>query len=250
MIKTAIIDDEKPARDRIRFFLKDELDIEIIGEAENGKLGLDLLEKEKPQLIFLDIQMPLLDGFTMLKNCSYNPAIIFISAYDEYALRAFDANAIDYLLKPYTKERFKKAIRKVITTVNDTVMWEKKISSFLDSYKSKVNYLDQITVKKGHIYKIYEMSDIDFFRMDEGLLFMYTMGEKINIGSSLNQLENKLDPLLFFRVHRNAIVNIKRIKEAIPWGQGRLTLNFGESGKVHISREKIKLLKQRIGLRF
>jgi len=250
MIRTVIIDDEKPARDRMKFFLQDRIEFLIVGEAENGETGLELLEKEKPQLILLDIQMPIVDGFGMLKNCSYNPAVIFISAYDEYAIQAFDANASDYLLKPYTKERFNNALNKVINTIEDTGLWEKKISSILNSYTSQIKYLEQITVKKGHIYKIYEASDIDFFRMDDGLLFLYSSGEKAAVDSTLNQLEKKMDPVHFFRIHRNSLVNLKRIKEVIPWGQGRLTLNFAESGKVHISREKIKQLKQRIGLKF
>jgi len=250
MIRTAIIDDEKPARDRVKFFLKESNSIEIIGEADNGEKGLALLEQDHPQLIFLDIQMPVMDGFNMLKKCSYNPAIIFISAYDEYAIQAFEANAADYLLKPYTKQRFDNALNKVIKTIADTEMWESRISSILEAYKSKTNYLDQITVKKGHIYKIYDIKDIDFFRMDDGIIFLYSKGEKVVLDGSLNQLEKRMEPSIFFRVHRNAIVNLKRIKEVIPWGQGRLTLNFGESGKVHISRDKVKPLKRKIGLKF
>lgn len=249
MIHTVIIDDEKPSRDRVRLFLRNYKEIEIVGEAENGEKGVALLNKKTPQLVFLDIQMPVSDGFHVLKNCSYNPAVIFISAYDEYAIHAFDVNAIDYLLKPYTKQRFHEAIERILETVDDNVYWNRKFSSLLSTYNSKDEYLDRISVKKGYIYKIYETENIDFFRIEDGFLFLHTNGEKINMDTPLSQLEKRLDPAIFFHAHRQASVNLKQIREIIPWGQGRYVLDFGKSGKVQVSRDNIKLLKQKIGLK-
>ncbi len=249
MIRTVIIDDEKPSRDRVRFFLSDYSEISIVGEAENGETGIALLNKETPQLVFLDIQMPIADGFHVLKSCSYHPAVIFISAYDEYAIHAFDVNAVDYLLKPYTKQRFHEAMERILSNVDDNTYWDRKISSLLATYNSKDEYLDRITVKKGYVYKIYETENIDFFRIDDGLLFLYTGGEKINLDTPLSQLERRLDPSIFFRAHRKAFINLRQIREVVPWGQGRYSLNFGDSGNVHVSRDSVKLLKQKIGLK-
>lgn len=249
MIRTVIIDDEKPSRDRVKYFLKEYNDISIVGEAENGEEGARLLNRKTPQLVFLDIQMPIADGFNVLKNCEYHPAVIFISAYDEYAIQAFDVNAVDYLLKPYTKQRFRKAMDRILAKLDDDIYWDQKISSILATYSSKNEYLDRVTVKKGYTYKIYETENIDFFKIDDGLLFLYINGERINLDTPLSQLEKRLDPTIFFRAHRQAYVNLKKIKELIPWGQGRYVLDFGESGKVQVSRDSVKLLKQKIGLK-
>ncbi|MCF6335727.1 MAG: LytTR family transcriptional regulator, partial [Spirochaetales bacterium] len=112
-----------------------------------------------------------------------------------------------------------------------------------------IKYLDLITVKTGYVYKIYETENIDFFRKDDGLLFLYTGGKKVTLDTPLAQLEKRLDPAIFFRAHRKAFVNLKQIKEIIPWGQGRYVLDFGDSGKVQVSRDSVKLLKQKIGLK-
>ena len=249
-IQTVIIDDEEPARERINYLLKDFEKIVIVGEAEDGEKGLEVISKKKPGLVFLDIQMPVKDGFQLLSECSYRPAVVFVSAYDEYALKAFDVSAVDYLLKPYTKERFIQSVKKVVGSIDNSSLWDDKISSLLRYYEKKQEILDFITIKKGLIYKIYETENIDFFRMDGGILFLFSNGEKLNMEGTLSSLENKLDSKNFFRVHRNSIVNLKKIKKIVPWGQGRIALNFGESGSVHVSRDKVKLLKYRIGLKF
>ncbi|MCF7943901.1 MAG: LytTR family DNA-binding domain-containing protein [Spirochaetia bacterium] len=255
-IQAVIIDDEAPARERVRFVLKGREDIIIAGEAENGQDGIELIEKEKPQLVFLDIQMPKLDGFGMLGRCSYIPAVVFISAYDEYAIQAFNVNAVDYLLKPYTKERFDAAVAKVLSSLqsrNQWAGWEEKISRLIEAYRqlpaSDTMFLEQITVRDRHTFKIFDTGEIDFFRIDDGLLYLYHAGARYMVDTPLNNLESRLSPHLFLRVHRNSLVNIKRIEEVIPWGNSRLVLNFGKSGKVHVSRDNIRLLKERIGIR-
>ncbi len=249
MIRTVIIDDEKPSRERVGYFLEEYKEIVIIGEAENGEGGRNLINSEKPQLVFLDIQMPIADGFQVLERCSYHPAIVFISAYDEYALRAFEVNAIDYLLKPFSKQRFDSSMKRVLTTIEDKDYWEDKISGILASYHAGKNYLSRITVKQNFVYRVMETADIDFFRAEEGLVFLYTNGEKINLDTSLAQLEKRLDPSLFLRVHRNSIVSLKRVRNAIPWGNGKWVLDYGSSGRVQVSRDKVKILKEKIGLK-
>lgn len=249
MIKALIIDDEKPARERVVFFLKERDDIFLVGEAQNGEEGLLLIESERPELIFLDIQMPKLDGFRMLEKCSYTPKVIFISAYDRHALHAFEVNAVDYLLKPYSRERFESAVNKVLEGYRGKDDWEKKITSLINSYKCNKEYLEQITVKQGYTFKVFNVEEIDFFRMDDGLLYLLSHGQKILIETPINQLEGRLSPQFFLRVHRNSLVNLKKVKEVIPWGRNRLVLDFGKSGSVHVSREKIKILKKRIGIK-
>lgn len=249
MIRTVIIDDEKPSRERVSYFLEEYNEIIIIGEAENGGEGRNLINSEKPQLVFLDIQMPIADGFHVLEGCTYHPAVIFISAYDEYAIRAFEVNAVDYLLKPFSRQRFDSSMKRVLATLEDKDYWEDKLSGILESYHSGKNYLSRITVKQNYVYRVMETSDIDFFRVEEGLVFLYSSGERINIDTPLAQLEKRLSPSLYLRVHRNSIVNLKKIKNAIPWGTGKWVLDYGKSGRVQVSRNKVKILKEKIGLK-
>ncbi|MBN2658894.1 MAG: response regulator transcription factor [Spirochaetales bacterium] len=248
-ISALIVDDEKPARDRVRFFLEDINEISIAGEAENGEEGLKLIEKLKPDLLILDIQMPQLDGFGMLGKCSYHPAVIFISAYDEYAINAFEVNAVDYLLKPYTKQRFVDAMNRVLAYVKDTGYWESKVSSLLESRQEQSDLLEHISVRKGNTYRVFDVNEIDYFKMDGGLLFLHSRGERYLIDSTLNQLEKRLPPALYYRIHRNAIANLKNIREILPWGQGRLALDFGTSGRIQVSKEKVSAFRKKVGLK-
>ncbi len=249
MIRTVIIDDEKPSRERVRYFLEDYREITIVGEAENGREGREMINRMQPQLIFLDIQMPIADGFHVLKECSYNPAVIFISAYDEYAIQAFEVNAIDYLLKPYSKQRFDMSMERVLVSIEDSALWEGRISAILDSYRRDDDYLSRITVKQGHIYRVMKTEEIDFFRVEDGLVFLYASGERINIDTPLVQLERRLSPYFYLRVHRNSIANLKRVENAIPWGNGKWVLEYTKSGRVQVSRDRVKILKQKIGLK-
>lgn len=248
-IKAIIVDDEKLARDRVRFFLKDLEAVTIAGEAENGEEGLKLFEEVKPDLLILDIQMPQLDGFGMLKKCSYHPAVIFISAYDEYAINAFEVNAVDYLLKPYTKKRFIDSINRVLKNVKDDDYWDKKLTLLLESHSPQNDLLDHISVRKGNTFKVFNVKDVDYFKMEDGLLFLHSKGDRLLVDTTLNHLEKRLSSHLFFRIHRNAIANLKNIREILPWGQGRLALDFGASGRIQVSKEKVSQFKKKIGLR-
>ena len=249
-IRALIIDDELPARSRLINYLKEYPDINVVGEAQNGKEAINLINQNNPDLIFLDIQMPVLDGFKMLEKLNNNPAVIFVTAYDEYAIKAFEVNAIDYLLKPYSKERFNIAINKVIQSLKKHEDPNDKILLLLEHIKKKKLYLDRITIKNDSEYEVINVDDIDFFRVDDGLVFVYKNGKKFLIDATLAQLEKKLEPAVFFRTHRNSIVNLKKIITIDVWGQGKYVIKFHNNERIFLSRDKIQKFKILMGLKF
>jgi len=170
-IKTVIIDDETLSRNRIAKFLRDFEIVEIIGEADNGRSGAEIIESLKPDLVFLDIQMPELNGFQMLQNIVHRPFVIFITAYDNYAVKAFEVNAVDYLLKPFSRDRFSSAVQRVLSAVESgrhenvrtlkstarhqesSPAYSDKLESLIDIFSRREKFLDRLTVKNKHEYR-------------------------------------------------------------------------------------------------
>src|SRR5436190_3988118 len=146
-VRTIIVDDEELARERLRSLLSKEKEIEIIGEAGDGKSAVALIDKEKPDLVFLDVQMPELNGFEVLQNLSHQPNVVFVTAHDEFALKAFDVHAVDYLLKPFDKERFQTALKRVLEKVRSKALEAEKISAVLNEVKPPSKPVERLMVK-------------------------------------------------------------------------------------------------------
>lgn len=247
-LRTLIVDDEPPAREKLRRLLSNNPNVDLIGEAEDGTQALQLIEEKKPELVLLDIQMPGLDGFEVLRMLEEPPLIIFVTAYDQYAIQAFEVNALDYLLKPFSRERLNKAIERALREYSSKMDFSSKISSLLETLKKQSRYLERIGVREhGKIFLI-NADQIDWMEADQGLVFLHVGREKYIVNYTLEELERRLDPCLFFRSHRSAIVNLSRIKEIIPWFSGthKILLTTGE--EVELSRNRAKELKRRIGL--
>lgn len=247
-IRAIIIDDELPARTRLKNYLKEYPEITIIGEAQDGKEAVSLINKSDPDLIFLDIQMPDMDGFKVLEKINNKISIIFVTAYDEYAIKAFEVNAIDYLLKPYSKERFKSAINRGISNIKKKEQTE-NIISLLEFIKKKKSYLDRITIKNDSEFEILKVEDIDFFRVESGIVFLYSGNNKCMIDVTISQLEKRLNPKIFYRTHRNSIVNLMKIYKMDVWGQGKYVIKFANNERIFISRDRIKKFKQLMGIK-
>lgn len=249
-IRVLIIDDEQPARDRLQNFLKDFSEINIIGEAQSGNEAIELINRKKPQLIFLDIQMSDINGFQVIEKINYLPEVIFVTAYDDYAIEAFEINAIDYLLKPYSKDRLRRSVERAIHSIKKSKEQNNDIQKLMDFFKQRNKYLDRITVKKEFEYNIIDVNKIDFFRIIDGLVYLFADTEKYQVDITLSQLEKKLDPSLFFRTHRNSIVNLSRISKVCTWGQNKYVIKFKSEEKVFLSRDKIKQFKVLMGIKF
>jgi DNA-binding LytR/AlgR family response regulator len=242
-IRVLIVDDEVPARERLRRFLEDIQEVEIMGEAQNGLQAVDMIENGSPDLVLLDIQMPGLDGFGVVEALNQAPPIIFVTAYDEYAIRAFEVNALDYLLKPFSKRRLEEAIRRVEKTEVEGRVFMQKLGSLLTTLADQEQYLTRLAVWDRSNIRLLDVGEIDWIGI-EGKQSIVHVGEAFfPVRRTLTELERMLDPNRFFRAHRSAIVNLDRVSEIIPWFKGSHKLRLSTGAEVELSRARAKELK-------
>ncbi|MCG2615848.1 LytTR family DNA-binding domain-containing protein [Terrimonas sp. NA20] len=205
--KVLIIDDEEASRTIIRQYLEDHPEIEIAGECHNGIEAVTLIDEVEPDLVFLDIQMPGCSGFQVLRKIIHVPQIIFSTAFDRYALKAFDSNAVDYLLKPYTKERFEQALSKIIRQGNST----ESIQNLAQSTGSV--YYDKILLENGNKMISIHISDITYLEAEKDYTRVFTNDKNYLSNFGISIIEQKLNPSNFTRIHRSHIININQIHE-------------------------------------
>jgi two-component system LytT family response regulator len=242
-IRTLIIDDELPARTRLLALLRHRPDIAVVGVGTDGHEAVDLIHEQRPQLVFLDIQMPHLDGFEVLRAlpAAVAPVTIFVTAYDRYAVAAFEAHALDYLLKPFSDERFESALEHAVRSIRTMTAADRRlqIDSVLEE-RSAVNrnsgYLDRIVLKDGGRVALLNVSDIDWIGA-AGIYLELHVGETAHLyRSSLTTLVDRLDPSRFVRIHRSVVVNTDRIKELRPRGHSDYTVVLRDGRAVPLSR--------------
>jgi DNA-binding LytR/AlgR family response regulator len=236
MLKTLIADDEAPARNRLKNLLSQNEAVELVGEAEDGITAVELIEEKRPDLVLLDIQMPRLDGFGVIKMLENPPLVIFITAYDEYAIKAFEVNAIDYLLKPFTKVRLERAIEKAAKEISEKTAFDSRIEGLFKTLTEQKRYLERIAVRsQGRIFVI-EVKDIDSLNAESGQVSVISGDKHYLTNYTLNELQDRLNPETFFRAHRSAIVNLTKIKEIIPWFAGSYKIKLTTGSEVDLSR--------------
>lgn len=246
-IRTLIADDENPARRRLRSMLAGIPEVVVIGEAENGRTASRMIDRLRPDLVLLDIQMPVRNGFEVLENISHIPGIVFVTAYDQYAIRAFEVNAVDYLLKPYTRTRLLKALEKAVHSLRETTDQRAKILSILEQYRESTSRLTRLTVRTGSDYRVFEVDRVALFRAEEGLVFLYAKEDRFLLDLPLQKLEDGLDPKQFLRVHRNAIVNLRMVSRIVPTANGKLVAEMAGGLHVVVSRDRARRLKSAAG---
>jgi two-component system LytT family response regulator len=243
-LRTLIVDDEAPARERLKRFLADNEAVELIGEAEDGKRAVEMIEERNPAIVLLDIQMPELDGFGVIKMLANPPLIIFITAYDQYAIQAFEVNALDYLLKPFTKVRLDRAIEKAGKALSSKDDFTTKIDALFQTLNKQKRYLERVAVRhEGRIFVI-PVNDIDWIGAEEGSIYIHTKDGRYLTNYTLDELDSRLSPRTFFRAHRSAILNLNRVKEVIPWFAGNYRVRLSSGVEVDISRNRVKELRQ------
>jgi len=208
MMRIIIIDDEQLARKLLRNFLEDINDVEIVAEFENGFDGLKGINELKPDLVFLDIKMPKLNGFEMLELLNEIPQIIFITAYDQYAVKAFENNAIDYLLKPYSKDRLLAAVSKAKSVLSNAEDKRSSIRKLIDDHDSGVDTIDRIAVKTGARIKIIFVEDIEYLESQDDYVMIYTHEGKYLKQKTMKFFETSLPSQSFIRVHRSYLVRL------------------------------------------
>jgi len=246
-IKALIIDDEEPARTLIRSYLDTFPDVEIIGECVNGFEGLKAIQTDKPDLVFLDIQMPKISGFEMLELLEEYPQVIFSTAFDEYAIKAFEFNAVDYLLKPYSKERFAQAVNKAIERVTQKAGPAPGISKIAGGTLPDGMYLDRVVVKTGQKIKVVAIGQIEFIEAEDDYVMVYTDDGRYLKQMTMGYLEEHLDPAEFLRVHRSHIVRISQIVQLEPYDKETKVLVMKSGKKIHTSKAGMKRLRETLG---
>lgn len=232
---TLIIDDERLAREEVRRALADYPEFDIVGEANNADNALELIEACQPDIIFLDIHMPGKSGFDLLEELTTVPEVVFTTAYDQYAVQAFEVNALDYLVKPLREERFAKTMEKVRLGLQKR-----------DEEKEKpLDIHQRIFIKDGEKVFFVPLTEVRLIESMENYARLYFGKEKAMIKRSLNQLEEKLDAAVFFRANRSQIINTEYIKEIHPYFNNKLqmTLTTGETVEVS-SRQSVKFKKR------
>jgi len=245
MKKTAIvIDDERLARNELKKLLSDYPEVEVIGEAGNVDEAVKLIEELGPDLIFLDIQMPAKTGFDLLSELEVVPSVIFTTAHDEYALKAFEVNALDYLLKPIDPKRLSDAIQKVVLVEER----EEIASESRGDSRSFLSDSDQVFVKDGEKCWFVKLSEIRLFESVGNYARVFFGTNKPLILKSLNSLEERLDPKTFFRANRKHIVNLRMIEKVEPFFNGGLLLEIKGGEKIEVSRRQAVRFKEMMSL--
>lgn len=239
-IRTVIVDDEPLARRGIRAQLKNEKDIEIISECRNGLEAVKALESQAPDLVFLDVQMPELDGFDVVDAIGVDrmPAVIFVTAYDRYALRAFDVHALDYLLKPFDDERFATAVQRARRQIKQKNLDDlsRRLQGLLDDLQTGRKYVERLVVKSAGRIFFLSVGEIDWIEAADNYVRLHTGRESHLLRETMNSLEKKLDPDQFLRVHRSRIVNARKIKELQPLFRGEYDIMLRDGTRVESGR--------------
>jgi len=253
-INTIIVDDEKPARDELAFLLKAFPEINVIGQGKNGVDAVNLIKEHSPDLVFLDVQMPGLDGFGVLRKLVERkmkvPHVVFATAFDHYAVQAFDVNAVDYVLKPFDKARIAKAIqraRKVMETQTTTAERLEQLVSQLNGAAKQSVQPAKILVKSGQRLLLVAAEDLIFASIEDGLISV--VGRDVEGTSNyrtLEELHAALDSETFWRPHRSHLVNIHHIKEVVPWFKSSYMLKMDDKkqSEVPVSRVQTKRLRE------
>lgn len=242
MINALIIDDERLARLELTRILTPNKKIKIVGESGSPDEAIEMIEELKPDLIFLDIHMPGKNGFELLEELSYVPEVIFVTAYDEYAIKAFEVNALDYILKPVEEERFESALNRIIPVIEEKKNYESENSS------EKLGENDQVFVKDGDKCWFVTLGKVRLFESEGNYVRVYFDDNKPLILKSLNNLDKKLSDKVFFRANRKHIINLKWVDKIETWFNGGLLVILKDEQKIEISRRQAVKLKEMMSL--
>ena len=250
-LQVLIVDDEPLARRRIRALLKGEKDVEIVGECGDGRQAIAAIQKQRPDLVFLDVQMPEVDGFGVVESvgAADMPAVVFVTAYDRYALNAFEVHALDYLLKPFDEERFQGALARARSEIRrertDDV--HQRLLALLEHLQPPGKHLDRLLVKSAGRIFFLKVEEIDWIEAAGNYVRLHVGKESHLVRETMTDLESRLDPGRFLRIHRSTLVNIDRIKELHPWFSGDYAVVLHDGTQLRLSRGHRERLSERLG---
>jgi len=248
-IRVLIVDDESLAREGIRMLLAGDADIASIDEARNGKQALRTILADKPDLVFLDVQMPEMDGFTVLRKAGLAnpPVVVFVTAYDKYAIEAFEVQAVDYLLKPFTEKRFRKALDRAKERIGSAeTLLDPKLLAVLEQISRGPEYLTRLALKSGGKTFFLDIASVDWIGAAENYVQLHVGRHQHLMQVTMDRVAKRLDPSIFVRVHRSFIVNVKRIREVKPAFHGEYTLVLDNGVQLRSSRTYSETMKRLI----
>jgi len=237
-IRTLLVDDERPARRKMLRFLESAPDFEVVGEAENGAEGIAAVERLRPDVVFLDVQMPKVDGFAVASALTAPlPEIIFVTAHDKFALKAFEVHALDYLLKPYDQERFQKVLERVRKRRRGENELVERLQRMLGEISTR--YPDRVMVAENERAFFVAVTDIDWMEGARNYVVLHVGAKTFTIRGTLDGISKKLDPSAFVRVNRSAIVRLDSIRELQPWFHGEYKIVMKDGATVSWSRRYV-----------
>lgn len=243
-IRAVLVDDEQLARQVLREFVAAHADLEIVGECSNGFEAVKAVSEQKPDLIFLDVQMPKLDGFEVLELIGSETAVVFVTAYDNYAIKAFEVHAVDYLLKPFSADRFDAALTRAKQRLSGATSQKAPAAADLAaSARPPAQYLDRIAVREGSQVSIIPVSKLDYAEAQDDYVALVSAGKKHLKQQTITNLEASLDPTRFLRVHRSYIVNLERVSKVEPYGKDTHVAVLSTGVQIPVSRAGYARLK-------
>ena len=250
-IRTMVVDDEPMARERLMALLGQEKDIELIGECADGSQAVTAIRQQQPDLVFLDVQMPACDGFGVIQHVGPErmPAVVFVTAYDEYALKAFEVHAIDYLLKPYGRDRFQQSLAHARAHVERRRAGDlgRRLMALVQDVKPEPQQMDRLVVKSGGRVFFLRTDEIDWVEAAGNYVRLHLASGSHLFRETMANMEGRLDARHFVRIHRSRIVNSDRIKELQPWFNGEYVVVLHNGTRLTLSRGYREKLQERLG---
>lgn len=251
-LRVLVVDDEAPARRKVLRLLREEAGVEIIGEADSGEAAVSAVKKHKPDLVFLDVQMPGLDGFGVIRAlhaAKQNlPRVIFVTAHDRFALRAFEVHAFDYLLKPVSEERFREAVQRARVQLEQTADgFPARVQAMLEQLEREKSFAERILIQEDSRAIFVAVKEIGWMEADRNYVLLHCGKKTHTLRSTLDALQNMLDPKLFVRINRGTLVRLDAIREMLPWFHGEYKVVLHDGTELRWSRryvsERPELLK-------
>ena len=250
-IRVLIADDELPARQRLLDLLHKDASVGTISQAENGGVAVEMIRAQKPDILFLDVQMPELDGLGVIDEIGAKemPLTVFVTAYDEHAIRAFEANALDYLLKPFSDERFEATMARIKARLTERGMREfgMRVLEMVSREPNRDQFLDRLVVKAAGTTRFIRVADIEWIEAAGVYVTLHAGAKEVLYRAALNDLARRLDPMRFVRVHRSAIVNIESVSHLQPISHGEFEVVMKSGSRARISRTYRAALEKRLG---
>jgi len=241
-LKVLVVDDEAPARRKVLRFLRQEPDVQIVGEAASCDAAIASIEKLQPNLVFLDVQMPPRDGFSVIESVGPGnmPPVVFITAHDHYALRAFEVHAFDYLLKPFTEDRFKHVLRRAREYhLRSAGPLASRLSEVLETIQKQRAYPDRILIEDDNRARFVAVNDISWVKADGNYILLHCGSQTHTLRSTLDKVQNSLDPKLFVRLNRSSLVRLDFIQELLPWFHGEYKVILKNKAELRWTRRYV-----------